>query len=386
MADLSLIEGHGLSSLFEDNVGITTADLPMPFSVLGWQITRGSQTTSTSLPRLSLADMNGTRRVRLVAPGTGTNLGMFLYRSVRKLPGKMVLGFGVTDAWKDGSATSSPSTTSMAYVGFYPSASPDGSNYLPIAVRRGSDGLLEVSYKVGTTTTSVIAPAGTFLAGAVNWIELIVDFTTPKIELWCNSIKALEISITAAAAKAYNDLTYWFIGMGANPRYNPGQYSFIGEINAGPIYVGDTRLGRCQVKTQFPTADALTDWNREDGDSNFAKVADRNGSDGDNTYVVGMLPGTTDLYTSTDPLGLGNERIHGVAVTAIARKEDVGTKQVAPVIKPDGAADPTVGRSMQLSLANYVAAQTAWAANPRNGSIWTVADMTSLQFGARLTE
>lgn len=103
--------------------------------------------------------------------------------------------------------------------------------------------------------------------------------------------------------------------------------------------------------------------------------------DGDNSYVVDSTPGDIDLYqfgTITSPGGSPN----GVQVTAIADKDDAGTRSIRLLAK-SGATTVDNGADLPLTQNTYAAYQNVFQTDPNTGAQWTAAGINAARFGVK---
>jgi hypothetical protein len=73
--------------------------------------------------------------------------------------------------------------------------------------------------------------------------------------------------------------------------------------------------------------------------------------------------------------------VKAVQATALARKDDAGSRSIALVARP-GSTD-RVGSTQAVSD-GYAGYAQVWDTNPDTSAGWTVADLNSSQFGQRL--
>lgn len=364
MANVMLVEGWGLAGTITDDVGPET---PPTLAALEWSTARGTATSNQNA--ISVAD--GWLTVSGVSNSVSN--GVTLYRQVSDSARKIVLGFATTTEWIGNSSV----FAYMPSVGIELSASPVGIvSAAVVSVRREPGGTLALAYPNSTELTSGIESG--FVEGADNWVELVVDLDASIIELWVNSVMRTSVSLP----DSYPVGTY--SGLAIGYRYTTNYYSFTGKLPIGALYVADERLGRCQVATRRPTADAAVEFSRPQGDSNASQVADPDGADGDATYVSSATSGAEDLYASSDDLGLTNERIHAVAVTVTGRKEDVGNRSMTPLVGQGAAVSG--GEAVALQIDNYVGTQAVFSIDPNSGAAWSLAGVESSTFGVRLTD
>lgn len=367
MANVLLVEGWGLAGSILSDVGPA---MPPKLTALGWQVSRGNATSGQAGVTVDQG------RMTVSSGNTTTGTGVAPFRNLPNLPGKLAAGWASDASW---------ALTGVAGPGFAFHTSPltDRSPATPLfsvaifLIRRSDDTLQVCSNNTSAAAYSPAVPAG-FVAGVDNWVELVVDRVNSLAEVWVNNFKIQEWPLPHSVASLTDGA---FCTVITNSTNIPG---FNGVIPVGDAYVADERLGRCQVITRRPTVDAQAEFNRTQGDSNASQVADPDGSDGDASYVRSSQTGDEDRYSSADPLGLTNERVHAVAVTVAGRKEDVGIRSITPVVERSGTA--VAGNAVFLDADSYRGVQSVFSVDPATGIDWTLSAAENHTFGVRLTE
>jgi hypothetical protein len=142
-------------------------------------------------------------------------------------------------------------------------------------------------------------------------------------------------------------------------------------------FLGDTR-----VNTIFPTgAGASTQFVPSTGTDNWALV-DETPPNSDTDYVSSSTIGDLDLYTFSDLASLSGD-VYAVQTAIFARKDDAGTRSIAPVVRTDGT--NAVGDNFPLSV-SYSYNFQQFDLNPVDDTPWDIATVNAAEFGVEVTE
>jgi hypothetical protein len=142
---------------------------------------------------------------------------------------------------------------------------------------------------------------------------------------------------------------------------------------------GATFLGDVRVQSILPSgAGNTTQWTASAG-SNYECVDDAD-PNGDTDYVSETTASEKDTY-AFGSLTPTSGTIAGVQVMAYARKDDAGSRSIAPVYRPastdyDGAT-VTVGDS-------YTYYREITEVSPETSAAWTIAEVNGAEFGVKL--
>lgn len=152
------------------------------------------------------------------------------------------------------------------------------------------------------------------------------------------------------------------------------------------IYVVDTTgsaprntfLGDVRVQTEVPNgAGNYTQFTANGAATNFGCV-DETLEDGDTTYVSDSTVGHRDSYTYADIDG--GSTIYGVQVTTWARKDDAGTRQLAPFIRQAGV---DYDGTAVAQGSSYAGMTQIYNQDPTNAD-WTPATLNGDEFGVKV--
>lgn len=140
-------------------------------------------------------------------------------------------------------------------------------------------------------------------------------------------------------------------------------------------------LGECRIQTQYPTANgSSTTFMPFGAGTNYQCVDDNPVADDDTTYVKSAVVGDIDDYVMGTLALTGT--IYGVQVNTVQRKDDVGSRTIAPMINVGGT---TYLGSSVTCLSQYVVSQALWQQNPNTAGTWTNTALNSSYAGIKIT-
>jgi hypothetical protein len=144
-------------------------------------------------------------------------------------------------------------------------------------------------------------------------------------------------------------------------------------------FINNDFRGECRIQTQYPTANgdtnnfeavgAVSNWQCVDATiSNDGTTYVRDGQIGDiDDYVMGTISLTGAIY--------------GVQVNVTNRKDDVGSRNMTPIIKSGGTF--FTGNTFQCG-SDYNIARTIWQQEPKNIANWTNSSVNALTVGLKI--
>lgn len=186
----------------------------------------------------------------------------------------------------------------------------------------------------------------------------------------------------------------WVSGTGANTRNTTNSsMNGIKFPNAGfptiidDLYILNTSgsannnfLGECRILTNLPTGDgASTTWTTSTGTSHFALVDEANPND-DTDYNYSNTSGQIDLYTYASIANTGT--IAAVQTVLTARKDDIGTRQIAEQCRSGGTT--YTGPTTQTLGSAYLMYREIRETDPATGAAWTTTGVNAAQFGVKV--
>lgn len=135
-------------------------------------------------------------------------------------------------------------------------------------------------------------------------------------------------------------------------------------------------LGDVRCTSLLPNgAGNYTQWTPSTG-SNF-QVVDETAPNDDTDYNSDSTVGHKDTYTFQDLTGTGT--VYAVQSHLWARKDDAGTRQIAPLLRSGGSDNTGTTVSLSTSYAYY---NQIYETNPITAAVWTVSDVNGLEAGA----
>lgn len=211
-----------------------------------------------------------------------------------------------------------------------------------------------------------------------NFIELVVDITNNKFELWMTDTKVFEKAITGYT------LDFWEI----RAQYTSGGTAHLvlhiddHHLLDGAGTYNNDRIGKCVTLTRFPTADASVQMSPLSGVTNYTQV-NQAIPDNDTSYVYSNKPGTTDLYTNVTAFEtVDDAAVRAVTIVPSARMVEPDAMSVTAVVKVDDV--EAVGYRMKLKASTYTSMKHIFEVNPKTSLPWTPTDAQNVKFGQRI--
>lgn len=205
------------------------------------------------------------------------------------------------------------------------------------------------------------------------YIELETDKTALECRVYINGT----LDMTAPLPDALDTASEVTVQLGGvNPTNEAGQEppvptDFVPtDMRFDDWYIGDTAVGPIEVKTRFPTADAVSEWDTPTGSGpHWSEVARQPPED--DHFVTSYETGAVDTFTSDDPLD-GSAEVIAVAVTARARKGDIDERALGLKLGDDELVQDTLTLEDEWYTKVFVAPES---------SPWAGADIASKPFG-----
>jgi hypothetical protein len=242
--------------------------------------------------------------------------------------------------------------------------------------RANTDGSITVYRGSGTgnplgTTSGVTLSLGTWA-----YIELVATIEdSGSIELRVDGISRLVVAPIDTQATANQSADGVALVNGAS-----------GAVRFDDLYVCDgggsvnnAPLGDRRVRCVLPNGDgAHNEWDCSTGSSRSALV-DETPPTGDSDYVSSATIGDRQLCTFVDVGTLAN--VAGVQVTAMARKDDGGTWDLALLARPGSTLYSSSDKPVTSA---YTFLSHIWETNPDTSLAWTGAGIDGAQFGFKV--
>lgn len=146
--------------------------------------------------------------------------------------------------------------------------------------------------------------------------------------------------------------------------------------------VNNTFLGDTKIEVKYPNATGTTnDWTASTGTAaNGYQLLDETAPNGDTDYLSSST--VNQLFTyGVENLSNATGTIHGVQTCLYARKDDAGTRTVAPVCR-SGTTD-YVGSNVNLGD-TYAYLLSIRETDPDTAAAWTVSGFNSAEQGVKL--
>lgn len=243
----------------------------------------------------------------------------------------------------------------------------DGAGHLQ--VRRGIN--------LGTFGGTTLGTGTKFLSNGVgHYIEVKIKFhgSTGTVDVRVDGVSDISLSgqNTIATANAY--ATRFYIGnrSGAeNPRDWDDLYVCDDQGSANNDFLGDVR-----AVAIFPTgAGNYTQWTPSTG-SNWQNVDDA-APNADTDYNSDSTVGHRDSFVMGD-LPTGAASVLGVQYSLYARKDDAGTRQVAPFVRISSTDYDGTTVSVSSSYDSY---RELRETSPATSTAWTPSEVNGMEYG-----
>ena len=239
------------------------------------------------------------------------------------------------------------------------------------------DGTGRLAVYQGTTSGTLLGTGTTILSPGWHYVELgaTINNTTGTCEVRLDGVTEWSGSAldTQASANASADrVTLW----GQNGVAVDDLYICDGAGSAPR----NTFLGDVRVQALMPSADGdLSQFVPSSGSTHY-NLVDEVPPDDDTSYVSSATAGNVDLYQLGDVAAVSGS-ILGLQVLPYARKDDAGTRTLAPVVKTGGVEYD--GSAVALGM-SYTYLPEIWEQNPATSADWTIADVNALQAGVKV--
>lgn len=257
----------------------------------------------------------------------------------------------------------------------------DNGGVVHLTFRCQLDGSISVYRGDGTTLLGTTASANLLAPGVWSYLEIkaTINDTTGSVEIKQDGTSVL--SLTSQDTRNAGNA-------------NIARIRFQGHSGTGnsswfdDVYICDTTgsaphndyLGDVRIVMILPSgAGDSTQWTPNAG-SNWDRVDETPGHDGDTTYVSDSTAGDTDLYNlAAVPSGAGT--VYAAKVIATARKDGAGAQDVELLVKSGTTTDASPLKSLTDSYAEY---DYTLVQNPDTSAAWSVADLDAVQVGIRI--
>jgi len=151
---------------------------------------------------------------------------------------------------------------------------------------------------------------------------------------------------------------------------------YICDGTTGPgSYPCNSFLGDARTNTGFPVSNSSVSWTPLTG-ANWQEVSET-AMDSDVSYNRTATAGAQDTF-NFGALDVDVNQVVALSVTVAVRKEDAGSRTIAPVLVIGGSTYQGTAVSVDVS---YLYITTIWPINPHTSASWTAADINALVAG-----
>jgi hypothetical protein len=252
------------------------------------------------------------------------------------------------------------------------------SGTVQIDVRRdNSTGYLSV-----TRNGTVLATGATATSlGLWYYLELqaTINSTTGSYTLRINGVT--ELTATNVNTQATGNASANQVRISAGGNYG-AFYSWFDDVYIcdGMGSVNNTFLGDVRIQALLPTSDGANHaWTPSSGSDHYPLVNEVP-PDGDTSYVGSSTVGQVDEYGMTT-IAVSTGTVAGVQTLLYARKDDAGTRTIAPVVREGGT--DYVGTAVSLGT-SYAYFPQIYEQDPATSAAWTIAGIGADSFGVKL--
>jgi hypothetical protein len=225
---------------------------------------------------------------------------------------------------------------------------------------------------------------GTAIAGAVTtttitndvWYYLEakvkVDASSGTVELRINGTTEINVSGYNTKGQTSTNITRLYMYNGSDNAYQYYDDLYIEDAN----FLGDVR-----VQSVLPSgAGGTTQWSPSAG-SNYQCV-DEAAHNSDTDYVSETTAGEKDTYAFQNVTPTTGT-VKAVKVVLVARKDDAGSRSIAPVYGNGTPASDVDGATVSIGT-SYAFYPEITEVNPLTSSAWTISDVNGAEFGVKL--
>ena len=195
---------------------------------------------------------------------------------------------------------------------------------------------------------------------------------------WSTSIHHIEVKLVSHASEGYVGVKVDGTLIIDEANLNTGGADFTGirlpcahssahQWRIDNIFIADNWQGELKSHLILPTADDAVQFTPSAGADNYALLQT---NDGDTSYVSSDVIDEQDLYEFGPDLGMFE--VHAVSIVAVARKDDVGVRNLQTVVEYDDIAYdlesfnlptsyPSVAGSAQMQCLSEAPNAAAWS-------------------------
>lgn len=240
-------------------------------------------------------------------------------------------------------------------------------------------------------TLQIVNSAGTLIASGTtkiqsgSWfyieVRAKVNGASGEVELKLNGTAEIATTTTNIGSTNIDNVTWGAANAFGSSSVATTVMDDIYVLNTAGSAPRNTFLGPCRVETLMPDADgASTAWTPNSGSAHFSRVNEISGTypDGDTSYVSTAAVGNRDTYSADNLVSTGT--VFGLNVNLYARKDDVATREICPVVRQGGVNYDGTTVAMSTTYANY---QQLYEQDP-TAADWTAANVNADEFGVKV--
>ena len=230
-------------------------------------------------------------------------------------------------------------------------------------------------------STVVVGYSGSYVLPGWNHYEIkatIGASSSGSVQIWVNGASVLSLAsvTTQTSANSYfYCIQFGNDGSGGGPGTlywdDVVVYSGTGGVT-GPI-------GDCRVQAIRPSGAGATTQMTPSAGSNYTCVDDTT-PNGDTDYVSETTAGEKDTYAFGN-LTSTSGTIKGIQILISARKDDAGSRSIAPVYRP--ASTDYDGTTVSVGD-SYAYRREITEVSPETSVAWTIAEINGAEFGVTL--
>jgi hypothetical protein len=247
-----------------------------------------------------------------------------------------------------------------------------------IAYRPDPNHVLEPSHwtELGRSGAGVFPIGWHYLEAKVK-----IDSSTGSVEVRVNGTTVLNLTNVNTYTGWYPATVTSVLLCGMNCNSNQFTYFYFDDLYICDPSGSDNNgfLGDCRVECLFPTgAGAETQWTPSAG-VNWENV-NETPPDGDTTYNRSNTPGQADTYAMADLVSTTG-RIYAAQYLQYARKDNAGSRTVAPVARIGGVDYAGASVSVGDSYAYY---RDIHAVSPATAAAFTISEVNAMEYGTKV--
>lgn len=222
--------------------------------------------------------------------------------------------------------------------------------------------------------------------GIWNWMEVEVNKRDSRFRIWMNDVMVHEVLMAEPVVNydKWEIKAHYKTNGSANQVVLHVDDYYLLDATVSEISVANTRLGKINVTTRFPTADGTVQFSRDTGTTSFSRV-NQQSPDGDTSFVYSNTVGATDLYSNPTAFPtIDDNAVVAVAVSVSSRQTEPDSLSLAPVVK-SGTFQAERDR-VGIKAALYTSEKGIFEVDPATGLRWKPAAVVAATFGQKILD